>query len=49
MNVKKLLAAGILSLALVGFVGCAEVDEIDPEESPEEIPAEDGLDEELDD
>ncbi len=40
MNVKKLLAAGILSLALIGFVGCGEVEDIDPEETPEEAPEE---------
>lgn len=44
MNVKKLLAAGILSLALIGFVGCGEVEDIDPEETPEEAPVEEGLD-----
>ncbi|WP_160720878.1 hypothetical protein [Isachenkonia alkalipeptolytica] len=42
MSLKKLLAAGILSLALVGFVGCGEAEDIDPEEMPEEeVPAED--------
>ncbi len=45
MNVKKLLAAGILSLALIGFVGCGEVEDIDPEETPEqEVPADEGMD-----
>lgn len=44
MNFRKLLAAGILSLSLVAFVGCGDtedVEDIDPEDIPEETPAED--------
>ena len=39
MNFKKMLTAGILSLALIGFVGCGEVEDIDPDALPVETPA----------
>ncbi|WP_306770747.1 hypothetical protein [Isachenkonia alkalipeptolytica] len=42
MNLKKLLVAGILSLALIGFVGCEVEDE--PMEEPIEEDMEDPAD-----
>lgn len=33
LNIKKMVFAGILSLALLGFVGCESENDIDPEDA----------------
>ena len=42
LNIKKVLFTGILSLALLGFVGCGGDNDIDPEDAfnGDEAPAE---------
>lgn len=51
LNIKKMIFAGILSLALLGFVGCESENDIDPEDAfnGDEAPAEEEVDEDLDD
>ncbi|WP_160720880.1 hypothetical protein [Isachenkonia alkalipeptolytica] len=33
LNIKKMIIAGVLSLALLGFVGCESENDIDPDEA----------------
>jgi hypothetical protein len=42
LNIKKVIFTGILSLALLGFVGCESENDIDPDDAfnGEETPAE---------